>query len=54
MHIAQINETAMQEKLERLMAIATPALTLLMGGLVAGLIFSVMKAILGVNDLVLI
>jgi general secretion pathway protein F len=51
--IAQINEAAMQEKLERLMAIATPAITLVMGGLVAGLIFSVMKAILGVNDLVL-
>src|SRR5215208_371616 len=52
-HIALINESAMQEKLDRLMAIATPGITLLMGGLVAGLIFSVMKAILGVNDLVL-
>ncbi|MGH6875103.1 MAG: type II secretion system F family protein, partial [Aestuariivirgaceae bacterium] len=49
LHVAQINETAMQEKLERLMALATPVLTLLMGGLVAGLIISVMKAILGVN-----
>jgi general secretion pathway protein F len=52
-HIAHIHETAMQERLERLTALATPVLTLVMGGLVAGLIFSVMKAVLSVNDLVL-
>jgi general secretion pathway protein F len=53
MHIAQMNEAALQQKLERLMTLLTPVLTLLMGLLVGGLIMSVMRAILSVNDLVI-
>jgi len=53
MQIAQMNETAVQLRLERLMTLLTPLLTLTMGLLVAGLIMSVMRAILSVNDLVL-
>jgi general secretion pathway protein F len=53
MHIAQINETAVQQRLERVMTLLTPMLTLAMGLLVAGLIMSVMNAILSVNDLVI-
>jgi general secretion pathway protein F len=51
MHIARMYETAVQERLERLMALLTPLLTLVLGLLVAGLIMSVMRAVLSVNDL---
>jgi general secretion pathway protein F len=53
LHIAQMSETAVQQRLDRLMTFLTPALTLAMGLLVAALIMSVMRAILSVNDLVL-
>jgi general secretion pathway protein F len=52
-HIAQMNESAVQQRVERLMTLLTPILTLMMGVLVAGLIMSIMRAILSVNDLVL-
>jgi general secretion pathway protein F len=46
-------EAALQQKIERIMTLVTPLMTLAMGLLVAGLIFSVMQALLSVNDLVL-
>jgi general secretion pathway protein F len=53
LHIAQMNEAALHNRLERLMNLLTPTLTLTMGLLVAGLITAVMKAILSVNDMAL-
>jgi general secretion pathway protein F len=53
LHIAQMTETDMQNRLERLLNLLTPALTLFMGLLVAGLITAVMNAILSVNEMVL-
>jgi type II secretory pathway component PulF len=53
LHVAQMSETAVQQQLDRLMTFLTPVLTLAMGFLVAGLIMSVMRAILSVNDLAL-
>ena len=49
--IATIYEATMQRQLARLMSLFTPVLTLLIGGMVGGLILSVMNAILSVNDL---
>jgi general secretion pathway protein F len=53
LHIAQMNEAALHNRLERMMTLLTPTLTLIMGLLVAGLITAVMKAILSVNDMAL-
>ena len=53
LHIAEMTETAMQNRLERLMNLLTPTLTLLMGLLVGELITAVMNAILSVNEMVL-
>jgi general secretion pathway protein F len=52
-HVAQMYEAALQQKIERIMTLVTPLMTLAMGLLVAGLIFSVMQAFLSVNDLFL-
>ena len=51
--VANIYETAVSRQLLRLTSILTPALTLLFGGLVGGLLVSVMGAIVGLNDLAL-
>jgi len=53
LHIGQMNETDMQSRLERLVNLLTPVLTLFMGVLVAGVITAVMNAILSVNEIVL-
>lgn len=53
LHISQISETSVQQRLEGLMRLLSPVLTLVMGLLVGGLIAAVMRAILSVNELVL-
>jgi general secretion pathway protein F len=52
MHVACAHESAAARRIERLMTILTPALTVALGLFVGGLIMSVMQAILSVNDLV--
>jgi general secretion pathway protein F len=51
LHVARIAETELQRRLELLMGLLTPVLTLLIGLGVGGLIYSVMTTILRVNDL---
>lgn len=53
MRVAVIYEATTQREISRLMTLLTPALTLIIGGIVGGLILSVMSAILSVNDLAL-
>ena len=53
LHISEMSETGVQQRLEGLLRLLTPVLTLVMGLLVGGLIVAVMRAILSVNDLVL-
>lgn len=53
LHIAQIFEDEVARDSERLMTFVTPALTVLIGLLVGGLIFSVMGAITSLNTVVL-
>ena len=50
-HIAGIYEVQIQRRIDTLMALLTPALTLIIGLGVGGLILSVMNAILSVNDM---
>ncbi len=50
-HVARIAETELQRRLELLMSLLTPLLTLLIGLGVGGLIYSVMTTILRVNDM---
>lgn len=50
---ADIYEAAFQRRLERLSALATPVLTLVIGGIVGILVVSVMSAVLSMNALVL-
>jgi general secretion pathway protein F len=51
LHIASSNEVEAAARLERLMTLLTPLLTVALGLLVGGIIMSVMRAILSVNDL---
>jgi len=50
---AEIYEAAFQRRLDRLTAMATPVLTLVIGGIVGVLVVSVMSAVLSMNALVL-
>ena len=50
-HIAVILEADVQRRLDRLLGLLAPALTLIIGIAVGGLIMSVMNAILSVNEL---
>lgn len=52
LRIAVILEQQSQRRIERLMTLLTPALTVAIAGLVGALIFTVMNAILSVNELV--
>lgn len=49
-HVAQIYEIDVQRRIDRLMSLLTPALTLAIGLVVGGLILSVMNAVLSVNE----
>jgi general secretion pathway protein F len=51
LRIAVILEQQSQRRIERLMTLLTPALTITIAGLVGALIFTVMDAILSVNEL---
>jgi general secretion pathway protein F len=50
-HAADMHETRTREKIDRLLALFTPLVTICMGGLIGGLIVSVMNAILSVGQL---
>jgi general secretion pathway protein F len=50
-HVARIAETELQRRLELMMSLLTPLLTLLIGLGVGGLIYSVMTTILQVNEM---
>lgn len=49
--VADLYERQSQERIERMMSVLTPVLTIAIAGLVGGLIFSVMSAVLAINDL---
>jgi general secretion pathway protein F len=51
MRVADLHETMLQRQVARLVSLMTPALTLVIGGMVGGLIMSVMNAILTINEL---
>jgi general secretion pathway protein F len=51
LHIASTSETSATRRLERLMTLLTPLMTVALGLLIGGLIMSVMRAILSVNEL---
>ncbi len=51
-HVALTLDDEADQTLERLMTLLTPLATIALGGLIAGLIMSVMSAILSVNELV--
>jgi general secretion pathway protein F len=48
---AEIYEGALQRQMQRLTSLITPAVTLLIGFVVGGLILTVMSALMSVNDL---
>jgi general secretion pathway protein F len=50
-HAAEMHETRTREQIDRLLALLTPIVTVAIGGLIGGLIISVMSAILSVGDL---
>jgi general secretion pathway protein F len=50
-HVEKIFETQVHRRLEQLLTLLTPALTIVMGLIVGGLIMSVMGAILSINEL---
>jgi general secretion pathway protein F len=51
LHAADMQENESQTRIERLMGLLVPLLTAVMGLSIGGLVFSVMSAILSVNDL---
>jgi general secretion pathway protein F len=52
-HVEKIFETQVQRRIEQILTLLTPALTIVMGLVVGGLIMSVMSAILSINELAL-
>lgn len=52
-HLADVEDTQSRRMIETLFNLMTPALTLLIGGMVGGLILSVMQAVLSVNEIAL-
>jgi general secretion pathway protein F len=52
-HVEKIFETQVQRRIEQILTLLTPALTIVMGLIVGGLIMSVMSAILSINELAL-
>lgn len=53
MHLADITDGEIERQVETLLTLLTPAITLALGGMVGGLILSVMQAILSVNAIAL-
>ncbi len=50
-HAAEMHETQTRQRIDRLLALVTPLVTIAVGGLIGGLIVSVMGAILSVGQL---
>jgi general secretion pathway protein F len=50
-HVEKIFESQVQRRIEQMLTLLTPALTIVMGLIVGGLIMSVMSAILSINEL---
>jgi general secretion pathway protein F len=50
LHLADQSDAENIRQIERLLTLLTPVLTLLLGGMVGGLILSVMQAVLSIND----
>jgi general secretion pathway protein F len=50
-HISVTNEGQSIREIERLMTMLTPVMTLVMGALIGGLVYTVMRAILSINQL---
>jgi general secretion pathway protein F len=50
-HAAEMHETQTRERIDRLLALLTPLVTVTLGGLIGGLIMSVMGAILSVGEM---
>ena len=50
-HAAEMHETQTRQRIDRLLALLTPLVTVVLGGLIGGLIMSVMGAILSVGDM---
>jgi general secretion pathway protein F len=53
MHLAEITDGEIERQVETLLTLLTPAITLVLGGMVGGMILSVMQAILSVNAIAL-
>jgi general secretion pathway protein F len=52
LHLADVEDAQSQRQIETFLTLLTPAITLVVGGIVAGLILSVMQAVLSVNEIV--
>jgi general secretion pathway protein F len=50
-HISTTNEDQATQQIERMVTMITPIMTLVMGALIGGLVYTVMRAILGINQL---
>lgn len=53
LHLADLSDGEVERRIEALLTLLTPAMTLLIGIVVGGMILSVMQAVLGINDLAL-
>ncbi len=53
LHLATTVETQLEQKIDRLMTMLGPSMTIVIGVIVGGLILSVMQAILGINEVAL-
>ncbi|MCY1644638.1 type II secretion system F family protein [Methylorubrum sp. SL192] len=51
LHAAEMHETQTRQRIDRLLALLTPLVTVTIGGLIGGLIISVMGAIMSVGQL---
>jgi len=51
LRIANILEKKTQATIERMMGLLTPILTIMIAGVVGGLILTIMNAVLSINDL---
>ena len=52
LHLADLLDTKLRQRIDRGTAVITPALTMIVGGIIAFVLVAVMSALLGVNELV--
>ena len=50
LHLAELSDTENIRQIERLLTLLTPVITLTLGGLIGGLILTVMQTVLSIND----